>query len=258
MLGIADAFRKVVFGEDLWQIAAGTVAMGAQIAWHEVLIIGEGVGEGAINIGEDASDVRIAIDDVIELTCEAFGSELWLWQAIERADHCCAADAGSGEDGGVGFIHTTDADDRDVDTGADRFQRIAAGEAGILADTWEEGTDAKIICAVSDGFFGLFEGFRSDADDLIRAELGARACGGSVFLANVDTICVERKGEGDVVVDDKWHVVFMAERLERFCILARFAVLVAVLQHGSATGENSFCARQERFSLQVVTIGDHI
>ena len=74
----------------------------------------------------------------------------------------------------------------------------------------------------------------------------------------MDTICVERKREGDVVVDDKWHVVFMAERLERFCILARFAVLVAVLQHGSATGENSFCARQERFSLQVVTIGDHI
>ena len=40
VLGIADAFRKVVFCEDLWQIAAGTVAMGAQIAWHEILIIG--------------------------------------------------------------------------------------------------------------------------------------------------------------------------------------------------------------------------
>ena len=202
--------------------------------------------------------MRIAIDDVIELACEALRSELWLWQAVEGADHRCAADTSSGEDGGVGFIHTTDADDRDVDTGADRFQCIAAGEAGILADTWEESTDTEIICAVADGFFCLLKGFRGDTDDLIRAELGARACGGGVFLANVDAVCVERKGEGDVVVDDKWHVVFMAECLECFCILARFAVLVAVLQHGGATGENGFCARQERFSLQVVTIGDHI
>ena len=58
----------------------------------------------------------------------------------------------------------------------------------------------------------------------------ARALAAAVsFLANVDAVCVERKGEGDVVVDNKWHVVFMAEVFQRFCILARFAVLVAVL-----------------------------
>ena len=65
--------------------------------------------------------MRIAIDDVVELACEAFGGELWLRQALEGADHRCPADAGSGEDGGVGFIHPTDADDGDVDAGADRF-----------------------------------------------------------------------------------------------------------------------------------------
>ena len=65
--------------------------------------------------------MRIAIDDIIELACEAFGGELWLWQAVKGADHCYAADTSSGEDGGVGFIHTTDADDGDVDAGADRF-----------------------------------------------------------------------------------------------------------------------------------------
>ena len=194
-----------------------------------------------------------------EGTKDLIGSEMRAWQHMQEVA------ASVFEPYGFEPIETPAIEQVDVfvhgigqSTDVVRKEMFRVFSGANFARVLEEGTDAKIICAVSDGFFGLFEGFRSDADDLIRAELGARACGGSVFLANVDTICVERKGEGDVVVDDKWHVVFMAERLERFCILARFAVLVAVLQHGSATGENSFCARQERFSLQVVTIGDHI
>ena len=192
-----------------------------------------------------------------EGTKDLIGSEMRAWQHMQKVA------ASVFEPYGFEPIETPAIEQVDVfvhgigqSTDVVRKEMFRVFSGANFARVLEEGTDAKIICAVSDGFFGLFEGFRSDADDLIRAELGARACGGSVFLANVDTICVERKGEGDVVVDDKWHVVFMAERLERFCILVRFAVLV--LQHGGATGENGFCARQERFSLQVVTIGDHI
>ena len=111
------------------------------------------------------------------------------------------------------------------------------------------------------GLEGLGDGLGGDADDLIRAKLGADVPGLHVALAHVDAIGVHGQGDVYVVVDDKGHAVGSAEGFDVFRFVQEVGlvqVLLPELEEGHAAVQALLHDLVQGPAVQPVPVGDGV